>query len=111
KKLNINNYTITKDTILEFEFQSTRGGEIHAIGFDTDNVISPLTTFKLSGTQNWGIGDFNNYTIGQGWKTYTITVGDYFTGDFNYLTFANDHDVLNPDANGYFRNIQLYEGA
>ncbi|WP_414523994.1 hypothetical protein, partial [Umezakia ovalisporum] len=111
KKLDINNYTITKDTILEFQFQSTRGGEIHAIGFDTDNVISPQTTFKLSGTQNWGLGDFNNYTIGQGWKSYTINVGDYFTGDFNYLTFANDHDVLNPDANGYFRNIQLYEGA
>ncbi|WP_414521180.1 ExeM/NucH family extracellular endonuclease, partial [Umezakia ovalisporum] len=112
KKLDINNYTITKDTILEFEFQSTRGGEIHAIGFDTDNVVnSPQTTFQLSGTQNWGIGDFNNYTIGQGWKSYTITVGDYFTGDFNYLTFANDHDVLNPDARSEFRNLKIYENT
>ncbi|MDH6065829.1 Calx-beta domain-containing protein, partial [Umezakia ovalisporum] len=112
KKLDINNYTITKDTILEFEFQSTRGGEIYAIGFDTDNVvISPQTTFQLNATQNWGLGDFNNYTIGQGWKTHTITVGDYFRGDFNYLTFANDHDVLNPNGNGFFRNIQLYEAS
>lgn len=109
KKLDINNYTITKDTILEFEFRSTRAGEIHAIGFDTDNVISPQTTFKLSGTQNWGLQNYNNYSMEQDWKAYQISVGNYFTGNFNYLTLVNDHDVLNPNADSQFRNIQLYE--
>ncbi|MDH6097741.1 hypothetical protein NWP21_02555, partial [Anabaenopsis sp. FSS-46] len=109
KKLDINNYTITKDTILEFQFRSTSAGEIHAIGFDTDNVISPLTTFKLSGTQNWGLQNYNNYSISEGWKAYQINVGNYFTGNFNYLTLVNDHDVLNPNADSQFRNIQLYE--
>ncbi|MET0043070.1 MAG: hypothetical protein ABW100_06080, partial [Candidatus Thiodiazotropha sp. 6PLUC3] len=31
------NYTITPDTILEFDFESGEQGEIHGIGFDTDN--------------------------------------------------------------------------
>ncbi|WP_234419727.1 DUF4347 domain-containing protein [Nodularia spumigena] len=111
KKLDIGSYNITNNTILEFEFQSSKRGEIHGIGFDTDNdvVNNPQNLFQLSGTQNWGLNNFKNYSTGSGWQSYSITVGDYFTGDFNYLTFANDHDVLNPDSNGQFRNIQLYE--
>ena len=33
-------YTITADTVLEFDFKSTEEGEIHAIGFDVDDVVS-----------------------------------------------------------------------
>ncbi|WP_017804098.1 Calx-beta domain-containing protein, partial [Nodularia spumigena] len=111
KKLDIGSYNITNNTILEFEFQSSKRGEIHGIGFDTDNdvVNNPQNLFQLSGTQNWGLNNFKNYSTGSGWQSYSITVGDYFTGDFNYLTFANDHDVASPDSNGQFRNIQLYE--
>ncbi|WP_144360579.1 Calx-beta domain-containing protein, partial [Nodularia spumigena] len=111
KKLDIGGYNITNNTILEFEFQSSKRGEIHGIGFDTDNDVinNPQNLFQLSGTQNWGLNNFKNYSTGSGWQSYSITVGDYFTGDFNYLTFANDHDVASPDSNGQFRNIQLYE--
>ncbi|MDB9348795.1 DUF4347 domain-containing protein, partial [Nodularia spumigena] len=57
KKLDIGSYNITKNTILEFEFQSSKRGEIHGIGFDTDNDVlnNPQNLFQLSGTQNWGL--------------------------------------------------------
>ncbi|MDB9381784.1 lectin-like protein, partial [Nodularia spumigena CS-584] len=53
KKLDIGNYNITNNTILEFEFQSSKRGEIHGIGFDTDNDVinNPQNLFQLSGTQ------------------------------------------------------------
>ncbi|MEO0631477.1 MAG: cadherin domain-containing protein, partial [Planctomycetota bacterium] len=47
-------YEVTPDTVLEFQFRSTAEGELHGIGFDNDNGISPETTFKIMGTQNWG---------------------------------------------------------
>ncbi|MEA5510566.1 S8 family serine peptidase [Crocosphaera sp. UHCC 0190] len=103
------NYNITANTILEFDFESTQKGEIHAIGFDTDNVITANTTFKLFGTQDWvgNITNFEDYTTGI--KHYQIRVGDFFTGEYDYLTFVNDYDVTNPNAVSIFKNIQLYE--
>ncbi|MEA5593843.1 hypothetical protein [Rivularia sp. UHCC 0363] len=111
KKLS-HNYNITADTILEFEFQSTVKGEIQGIGFETDDKLTNTDAkrlFQLSGTQKgWGISDFE-YQTNSGWQSYQIRVGDYFTGEFNYLTFANDHDVSNADAQSQFRNLRLYE--
>ncbi len=45
------NYTVTADTVLEFDFESAAQGEIHAIGFDTDETLSPATAFQVYGTQ------------------------------------------------------------
>ena len=100
-------YTITADTVLEFDYKSTAGGEIHGIGFDTDNAISSDKIFELHGSQTWGIQDYKNYT-GSDWKHYTIPVGQYFTGAMLYMVFANDHDVNTPTANGYFKNVKVY---
>ena len=102
------NYTITEDTVLAFEFRSTAKGEIHGIGFDTDDNKTPSTHFQLYGSQNWGEA-FGNYAGDGNWQSYTINVGDFFKGDYKYLTFANDHDVKNPTASSEFRNIQLFE--
>ena len=101
-------YTITDDTILEFDFQSTAKGEIHGIGFDTDDSISnPILVFQLYGTQKWGILDFDNYG-GEIPQHYVIPVGQYYTGDVLYLTFANDHDIKNPTAESVFKNVKVY---
>ncbi|MEQ8970575.1 MAG: pre-peptidase C-terminal domain-containing protein [Coleofasciculus sp. C1-SOL-03] len=109
KKLGLD-YTITADTILEFDFKSTAEGEIQGIGFDSDNRLSSNQFFKLYGTQSWGIKDFNNYSDTAGeWQSYQIRVGDFFTGQMNYLILGNDHDVKNPNAASQFRNIQVYE--
>ena len=112
KKLDINNYNITQNTVLKFEFQSTAQGEIQGIGFDNDNIISggdAKHLFQVSGTQDWGIDIEDNYILGSGWKTYEMKVGDYFTGNFDYLTLASDDDVSNSVAQSQFRNISLYE--
>ena len=102
-------YTITDDTILEFDFQSAAEGEIHGIGFDTDNSIdNPILVFKLHGTQKWGIRDFDNYG-GETPQHYVIPVGQYYTGDVLYLTFANDHDIRRPTAESVFKNVKVYE--
>ncbi|HRF38222.1 MAG TPA: hypothetical protein PK198_05525, partial [Saprospiraceae bacterium] len=55
------NYNVTPNTKLQFDFASTAPGEIHGIGFDNDSIIGPERTFKLYGSQNWGITNFNNY--------------------------------------------------
>ena len=102
-------YEVTENTILEFEFRSDAEGEIHGIGFDNDNNLSPETTFKLYGTQAWGKSEFDDYDSADGWKHYRIRVGDYFTGEFDQLVFANDHDVAHASGESLFKNLRVYE--
>jgi hypothetical protein len=110
KAINLN-YTVTANTVIEFEFGSTTEGEIHGIGFDNDNAISSNRTFRLYGTQNWGIANYDDYASSAGsWKTYVIPVGQFYTGTFDRLFFANDDDA-NSASNSYFRNIRIYEGS
>lgn len=101
-------YTVTANTMLSFEFRSTQEGEIHGIGFDTDQNISSQYTFKVHGTQNWGILNYDNYS-GSNWTTYTIAVGDAYTGSFSRLFFVGDNDNGAPGDNSSFRNISVYE--
>ena len=63
KSINIGNYAITADTVLEFEFSSDSEGEIHGIGLDNDkdNSNSQQQIFQLFGVQQWGNQAFNNY--------------------------------------------------
>ena len=55
------NYTVTANTVLEFDFESAAQGEIHAIGFDTDETLSANTAFQVYGTQSWGVQAFRTY--------------------------------------------------
>ena len=100
-------YTITANTMLEFEFSSTSEGEIHGIGFDNDDVLSQVNIFQLYGTQDFGIQSFNTY-LPQGFVNYRIPVGDYYTGSNMALVFVNDHDS-GTGNNSYFRNVRVYE--
>ncbi len=101
-------YTITSNTVLEFDFRSTSEGEIHGIGFDSDNTIDENVTFKLYGTQDWGITNYNNYS-GSDWVHYSIPVGSYYTGTANRIFFVNDNDNGSGN-NSYFRNVTVHEG-
>lgn len=104
------NYDVTANTVIEFDFQSTAQGEIHAIGFDNDTAISPATAFQLYGTQTWGLQPYKDYAgSAPGVKHYTIPAGQFFTGTGMDLIFANDHDVALPTADSIFSNILIYE--
>ena len=85
---------ITEDTVLRFDFSSDVEGEIHGIGFDNDNELSDEFMFQLSGTQGWGIQDFNNqYVTGRGIQSYEIAIGEFYTGTFDRFVFAMDDDA------------------
>ena len=112
-------YVVTSDTILSFDFQSIRQGEIHAIGFDNDrdlDVASARRMFVLHGTEGWGIANnvYRHYQPApdsDGWVHYRIPVGRYFQGAFKYLVFMNDHDVTSPTADSRFRHVSLSEAS
>ncbi len=104
-------YTITTNTVLEFDFQSSQQGEIQGIGFDTDGVVSEETIFQLYGTQTWGLQDYRDYAnSAPGVQHHAIPVGKFFTGEMSYLVFANDDDASD-SAESVFSNIEVYEMA
>ncbi|MGB7375037.1 MAG: hypothetical protein WA959_00465 [Rivularia sp. (in: cyanobacteria)] len=112
KRLDITGYEITEDTVLKFDFAGNAEAEVQGIGFDNDNVIGgndAKSFFQVDGGQSWGIEDLDDYIVGSdnGFTQYSIAVGDFFTGKFDFLTIGNDHDVANPTAVGQFQNIEL----
>jgi|GEM_PF-6481062 len=56
-------FTVTENTVLEFDFRSDSKVEVHGVGFDTnaDNNLSSEYFFKVYGTQDWGIKDYEDY--------------------------------------------------
>lgn len=104
------NYTVTSNTIVEFDFRSTNEAEISAIGFDNDNSISSGASFKVYGTQNWGITTYDNYDGSGNWTHYSINIGATYTGTFSHLFIVNDDDGGGDDGEGFWRNIVIHEG-
>ncbi len=127
------NYTITANTVLEFDFKSTIEGEVHYIGIDDDLALDPVLAFKLFGTQNVTASgiynlDYETYTDGDlyDYKHYSIPIGTFYTGNAPYLFFAADNDSFNEtwnsgnnypgggsynDGTSFFRNVKIYEST
>ncbi|GAA4271212.1 hypothetical protein GCM10022258_05050 [Aquimarina gracilis] len=101
-------YTITSNTVLEFEFQSTSQGEIHGIGFDSDESLTSSQIFQLYGTQNWGNRDFD-YSP-SGYTFFSIPVGNFYTGNDMYLVLVNDFDNGSGNTSS-FRNVRIFENT
>ena len=104
-------YTITPETVLQFDFSSNYEGELHGIGFDNDKVLSEPYFFQISGSHFWGIQDFNNYSGKGDLKTYQIPVGQYYLGEMKYLFFVMDDDTGNLKANSVISNIRVFESG
>lgn len=101
--------TLTTDTVLTFDFRSTSEGELHEIGFDTDDNVGTRSAFQLFGSDvGTGSQAYNSYSLGDGWTRFEIPVGATFTGAVNYLFFSADDDA---DVEGVsqFRNVSIYE--
>ena len=104
-------YTVTTNTVLEFDYLSTRQGEWQGIGLDNDDSSSPDRLFRLYGSETWGISSYADYASSQpGWKHYAIPVGAFYTGAMNYLAFINDDDASDK-ATSYFKNVMVHDGA
>ncbi len=102
------NYTVTPNTVIEFDFSSTGQGEIHAVGFENDNDLTATRYFKVHGTQNYGVTNYDNY--GSGTKKYVIPVGTFYTGSMDRLVFINDNDAGSGN-NSTFSDVKIYEGS
>ena len=103
-------FNVTADTTIEFDFRSTSQGEIHGIGFDEDDTLTnDVRIFQLHGTQNWGGAnhDFDNYS-GSGTTSYSIPVGQYYTGGSMRLVLVNDNDAGSNNTS-YFTNVRVFE--
>ena len=111
RRLDITGFEVDGDTTLNFEFRNNGAGEVIGIGFDNNNSISRADDggkfFQVAGSQSFGN---ENLTMGSstsdGFTSYSIEVGDFFQGQFNFLTFGNDDDA-NTGAISEFRNISL----
>ena len=97
-------FTISSNSVLTFNFSSNGTGEIHGIGFDQDNTASSNRVFKLIGSQNWGIDDFS-YNGGN--QSFSIPVGQYFTGSGYRLILVNDKDAGTQNNQTSISNIRL----
>ncbi|WP_298311200.1 T9SS type A sorting domain-containing protein [uncultured Aquimarina sp.] len=102
------NYNVTSSTVIEFDFSSSSQGEIHGIGFEDDNTLTANRYFKVHGTQNYGVTNFDNYSSGT--TTYVIPVGNFYTGTMDRLVFINDNDASSGNTS-VFSNVKIYEGS
>ena len=101
-------YKVTENTVIQFDFTSNAEGEIHGISFDNNNKLSPETTFQVYGTQPWGIEDYSYSRSGSA-QTFTIPVGEHFTGNFDRLVFIMDNDESPINANSVFSKVIVFE--
>jgi|GEM_PF-1461797 hypothetical protein len=110
------NYTVTANTILQFDFRSGNQPEIAGIGFDNDtNYGNSNTQFFLYGSQtsgvNWRVPTSTYDYDGSGdWVHVEIPIGTLFTGTFSHMTFINDDDGAGDDGDASYDNIILSEG-
>lgn len=104
-------YNVTSNTVIQFEFRSDLQGEIHGVALESDNNLSSNLSFKVHGTQNWGIQDFDNYPNNGQWVSYTIDVGNFYTGASDRLLFIADHDSGASNGDSFFRNVMVFEDS
>jgi flagellin-like protein len=96
------NYTVTEDTVLTFEFRSSKEGAIHGIGFENaGSGQNSGRVVRLSGVQDWGVNvsDYGGsyYQAGDGWTRYEVPIGTVYDdtsnlGDADSLLVVNDCD-------------------
>ena len=110
------NYTVTADTIIEFDFRSTNIPEIIAISFEDNNVFNDDPYhFFLYGIQTTGVPyaaptPTFEYDGSGDWVHVQIPVGTYYTGNFSHIAIIGDDDGGGDDGDGHFRNMVVHDG-
>lgn len=104
-------YTVTANTVIEFEFKCSVQGEIHGIGLDEDaNNAGGGRAFQIYGTQSGTdlILNSEQHQSGSSWQCFKIAIGAHYTGPMKHLVFVGDDDA-NGLGNASFRNVRIYE--
>ena len=106
-------YNITPNTRIDFDFKSEIQGEEHAFGFNSSLAITNDQRFTLFGTQNTAasgvIQTYKTYNSLGSYQRYSIPVGNFYTGQMEYLFFIADHDEGTQNGNSFFSNVLVYE--
>jgi hypothetical protein len=100
------NYNVTANTLLTFNFKSNRQEpEINAVGLRFSN--GTVKYFQVYGTQTAADmnQDYNDYQK-PSYKTYSIPIGQYYTGQITKMIFVADEDV-HVGQNTIFQNPKL----
>lgn len=104
-------YTLTESSIMELQMKAPNPGEIIAVGLDDNHVLSSNRSFRLGGSQSWGLGGYDLYPQeGGGWMRVSLPIGQFYTGDAERIFFINDKDWGPPDNVATFRDVILHEG-
>ncbi len=106
-------YTVTPNTILQFEFSSTAQAQLHGVGFNSSNSLVPSRIFKVYGTLNnpQTINNFSAYS-GSAYVAFSIPVGSFYTGtSLGQLFFVSGNVAGAPSGNSYFRNVRVFESG
>ena len=109
--------TVTESTVLGFDFSSPTLAELQGIGFDNDEDVVNEDTFffQVAGTDsafpnlNTEFADYPQGGLLGDVVHYEIPLGEFFTGEFSFLTFFNDDDVAPQDGQSAFSGITLFE--
>ena len=107
-------FEVTTDTVIEFQFQSAAEGEIHGVGFDENQELSnDVRIFQFWGTQNWtGANQFSpRYSGSDEFETFSIRVGQFYTGSSMRLVFVNDKDAGSATNLGRFACVRVVGAA
>jgi uncharacterized repeat protein (TIGR02543 family) len=119
-------YTITEDTVLEFDLLMHRYTDSYywvgraAIGLLNADSVDESRMFSLDyPNRNFGILYYADYTKRRGdsidpvFVKYRIPVGQYYTGDVSYLGFigAGPHASSGSDTDVVLRNVRIYESS
>ncbi len=112
-------YTITRDTVIRFDFRSDDIGEINGLMFDdnlklngandTRNIIKVTGTQRITTIQTPAI---DAYDLSGNWQTFRVPIGTLASasliGETGYLVFVSDEDRTGESV-GDYRNISIFE--
>jgi hypothetical protein len=101
-------FTLTENTVVEFDFVADGLGEVQGISFDNDHRSSNGgILLNLAGTQDLGNMTYR-YTGNGAVQHFSIPVGQHLTGTWQ-LVIVNDKDA-NPDTSTMtVSNVQVCE--
>jgi len=116
KAFKIEPYEVKFHTKLTFSAELVQAAEINAICLEEDKTYGNKRPrcFAFGGTQN--IARDSNFkrltynTVGGGFKDYDVPVGQYFTGEINYIVLMQDKDRRRAEGQSKIKNISILEG-